>query len=124
MRVLLLEDVYKLGRAGDVKKVADGYGRNYLFPKGLAVLATPGALKQSDRIRTSAETQRTKLNEELGGVAERRRAYGAESSYLDVGMSSGQFRALGLRCPGVSVSYTGSRILSLWGVLDCFGLGA
>ena len=71
MRVLLLKDVYKLGRAGDVKKVADGYGRNYLFPKGLAVLATPGALKQSDRIRTSAETQRTKLNEELGGVAER-----------------------------------------------------
>jgi large subunit ribosomal protein L9 len=71
MRVLLLQDVYKLGRAGDVKKVADGYGRNYLFTKGLAVLATPGALKQSDRIRTSAETQRTKLNEELGGVAER-----------------------------------------------------
>ncbi len=71
MRVLLLKDVYKLGRAGDVKKVADGYGRNYLFPKGLAVLATPGALKQSDRIRASAETQRTRMNEELGGVAER-----------------------------------------------------
>ncbi len=71
MRVLLLKDVYKLGRAGDVKKVADGYGRNYLFPKGLAVLATPGALKQSDRIRATAETQRTRLNEELGGVAER-----------------------------------------------------
>ena len=71
MRVLLLKDVYKLGRAGDVKKVADGYGRNYLFPKGLAVLATPGALKQSDRIRTSAEAQRNRLNQELGGVAER-----------------------------------------------------
>ena len=71
MRVLLLKDVYKLGRAGDVKKVADGYGRNYLFPKGLAVLATPGALKQSDRIRTSAEAQRTRMNQELGGVAER-----------------------------------------------------
>ena len=71
MRVLLLKDVYKLGRAGDVKKVADGYGRNYLFPKGLAVLATPGALKQSDRISTSAEAQRTRMNQELGGVAER-----------------------------------------------------
>jgi ribosomal protein L9 len=71
MRVLLLKDVYKLGRAGDVKKVADGYGRNYLFPKGLAALATPGALKQSDRIRASAETQRTRMNEELGGVAGR-----------------------------------------------------
>jgi XRE family aerobic/anaerobic benzoate catabolism transcriptional regulator len=44
MKVLLLEDVYKLGRAGDVKKVANGYGRNYLIPQGLAVLATPGGL--------------------------------------------------------------------------------
>jgi ribosomal protein L9 len=34
MKVLLLEDVYKLGRAGDVKKVANGYGRNYLIPQG------------------------------------------------------------------------------------------
>ncbi len=71
MRVLLLKDVYKLGRAGDVKKVADGFGRNYLFPKGLAVLATPGAAKQADRIRSAAETQRSKLNQELAGVAEK-----------------------------------------------------
>jgi large subunit ribosomal protein L9 len=71
MRVLLLKDVYKLGRAGDVKKVADGYGRNYLFPKGLAVLATSGAVKQADKIRAAAETQRSKLNQELGGVAEK-----------------------------------------------------
>jgi large subunit ribosomal protein L9 len=71
MRVLLLKDVYKLGRAGDVKKVADGYGRNYLFPKGLAVLATPGAVTQADKIRSAAETQRSKLNQELGGVAEK-----------------------------------------------------
>jgi len=71
MRVLLLKDVYKLGRAGDVKKVADGYGRNYLFPKGLAVLATAGAVKQADKIRSAAETQRSKLNQELGGVAEK-----------------------------------------------------
>ena len=71
MRVLLLKDVYKLGRAGDVKKVADGYGRNYLLPQGLAVLATPGALKQADRIRTTAPVLRTRLNQEMGAVAER-----------------------------------------------------
>ena len=47
MKVLLLQDVYKLGRAGDVKKVANGYGRNYLIPQGLAVLATPGAMGQA-----------------------------------------------------------------------------
>jgi large subunit ribosomal protein L9 len=37
MKVMLIKDVYKLGRAGDVKKVADGYGRNYLLPQGLAI---------------------------------------------------------------------------------------
>jgi large subunit ribosomal protein L9 len=71
MRVLLLKDVYKLGRAGDVKRVADGYGRNYLLPQGLAVLATPGALKQADRIRASATELRIRLNQEMGSVAER-----------------------------------------------------
>ncbi|RMF43771.1 MAG: 50S ribosomal protein L9 [Anaerolineae bacterium] len=71
MKVLLLKDVYKLGRAGDVKKVADGYGRNYLIPQGLAVLATPSALKQVDRIRARAEAQRAALNAEMSVVAEK-----------------------------------------------------
>jgi len=71
MKVLLMEDVYKLGRAGDVKKVADGYGRNYLIPQGLAVLATPGALKQVEHIRARATASRTVLNQEMSGVAER-----------------------------------------------------
>jgi large subunit ribosomal protein L9 len=70
MKVLLIKDVYKLGRAGDVKKVADGYGRNFLLPQGMAVLATAGALKQADRIRQKASEHRTVLNEEMGLVAE------------------------------------------------------
>ncbi|UCD41802.1 MAG: 50S ribosomal protein L9 [Chloroflexota bacterium] len=70
MKVLLLKDVFKLGRAGDVKRVADGYGRNYLLPQGLAVLATSGALKQVDRIKAQAKVQRDALNEEMGAVAE------------------------------------------------------
>ena len=70
MKVLLLQDVYKLGRAGDVKKVANGYGRNYLLPQGLAVLATPGAMAQSEVIRVEADKQRAIVNEEMGGVAE------------------------------------------------------
>lgn len=70
MKVLLLEDVYNLGRAGDIKKVADGYGRNFLLPQNLAVLATPGALKQADHIREQANTRRAALNQELGGMAE------------------------------------------------------
>ncbi len=51
MKVLLIKDVYKLGRAGDVKKVADGYGRNFLLPQGLAVLATAEAMAQAKHIR-------------------------------------------------------------------------
>lgn len=70
MKVLLLKDVYKLGRAGDVKRVADGYGRNYLLPHGLAVLATPSALKQADHIRVEATQRRQALNQELGSVAD------------------------------------------------------
>jgi large subunit ribosomal protein L9 len=70
MKILLLEDVYKLGRAGDVKKVAPGYARNYLMPQGLAVLATPGAVKQAGRIQKQGEIKRAKVNQELGGVAE------------------------------------------------------
>ena len=70
MKVLLIKDVYKLGRAGDVKKVATGYGRNYLIPQSLAVLATPGALKQADRIREQAETRRAIENVELSGLAD------------------------------------------------------
>ncbi len=71
MRVLLLKDVYKLGHAGDVKKVADGYGRNYLLPQGLAVPATAEALKRAETLRQNAAIARAKLNAELSGVADK-----------------------------------------------------
>ncbi len=69
MKVLLLKDVYKLGRAGDVKRVADGYGRNYLLPQGMAVLATADALKMTERIREKANVQRAIVNKEMDTVA-------------------------------------------------------
>ena len=69
MKVLLIKDVYKLGRAGEVKKVAAGYGRNYLLPQGLAVLATAGALKQAEKIGSQAQIRRTELNSELKDLA-------------------------------------------------------
>ena len=69
MKVLLLKDVYKLGRAGDVKRVADGYGRNYLLPQGMAVLATAEALKTTVRIREKANIQRAIVNQEMDAVA-------------------------------------------------------
>jgi len=69
MKILLLKDVYKLGHAGDVKKVADGYGRNYLIPQGMAVMATEGALRQAETIRAKANARREVLNNELGGIS-------------------------------------------------------
>ena len=70
MKVLLIKDVYKLGRAGDIKKVADGYGRNFLLPQGLAVLANEGALKQIQKIKSQAEIRRNAQNNELKGLAD------------------------------------------------------
>ena len=69
MKVLLTKDVYKLGRAGDIKKVADGFGRNYLLPQGLAVIATAGAIKQVEKIRSQAEITRAQMNSELKDLA-------------------------------------------------------
>ena len=74
MKVMLVKDVYKLGRAGDIKKVADGYGRNFLIPQGFAVLATEGALKQVQKIKAQAEIRRTAQNEELKGLADQIKA--------------------------------------------------
>lgn len=71
MEILLLEDVYKLGRAGQIKKVASGYGRNFLIPQGMAVPATAGAVKQAERIAADADKRRTALNSEMSGVAEK-----------------------------------------------------
>lgn len=70
MKVLLIKDVYKLGRAGEIKKVAAGYGRNYLIPQGFAIPATPGAMQQATRITKKATERRAALNEELGDIAE------------------------------------------------------
>lgn len=57
MKVLLVQDVEKLGSAGDVKDVSGGYGRNYLIPKGFAVLATRGQIKQAEE-RLAAKQKR------------------------------------------------------------------
>jgi large subunit ribosomal protein L9 len=69
MKVLLLKDVYNLGRAGDVKKVADGYARNFLIPQKMAVLATAGALTHVERIQEAAAKQRQIMNEEMAELA-------------------------------------------------------
>ncbi len=61
MKVIFIEDVTNVAKAGEVKEVADGYVRNYLIPRKLAVLATPSALKNLEadlkiRVRKKAQT--------------------------------------------------------------------
>ncbi len=62
MKVILQQDVKKMGIRGEVKEVADGYARNYLIPKGLAVEATTKALKElEDRKRRMASKEQDEL---------------------------------------------------------------
>lgn len=57
MKLILTAEVDHLGAPGDTVEVKDGYGRNYLLPRGLAIVATRGAQKQADEIRRSREAK-------------------------------------------------------------------
>jgi large subunit ribosomal protein L9 len=67
MKVILRQDVEKLGKLGDVVKVAPGYGRNYLIPHKLAIEATPGNLKvtEMERLAHARRDQREKTGASL-----------------------------------------------------------
>lgn len=70
MQVLLLQDVKGLGKAGEVKNVADGYARNYLIPRQLATQATAGALRQVDEIKKAARTKQARAEQEAEELAQ------------------------------------------------------
>lgn len=71
MKVLLKQDVDNIGLAGEVHKVSNGYGRNFLLPQGMAVIASPGMLKQADGWRRKAEAHREELRQEYQALATR-----------------------------------------------------
>lgn len=71
MNVILTQNVPKLGQVGDLCKVADGYGRNYLLPQGLAVLATPGSTKQIDDLKRTEEKRQNRIRGEMEALAKR-----------------------------------------------------
>jgi len=58
MKVILKKQAEKLGEVGDIVKVADGYARNYLFPKDIAILATPQNLKLINQLKEAEEKRR------------------------------------------------------------------
>jgi large subunit ribosomal protein L9 len=110
MKVLLTRDIDKLGRAGTVAKVADGYARNYLIPRGLALPATESALKQADSLR-AAETRRqeklhqetTVLGERLDGVSVSFKARAGEGDKLYGSITSADIAAALAEKTGVEV---------------------
>ena len=68
MKVLLTQDVHGLGKAGQTKDVPDGYGRNYLIPRGLAVAATPAELRKresQEKARAVQEAKQAQSNRRL-----------------------------------------------------------
>jgi len=71
MQVLLIQDVPNLGQAGDIKRVADGYARNYLLAKGLAVPATKGTMKEAQQRQEALLRRQEKERNQAQVLAER-----------------------------------------------------
>ncbi len=78
IQLVLTQDVKKLGRNGDLVEVAPGYARNYLLPQKMAVLTTPGILKQVERRR---ELERQRLLEEKQQAETRKAALEAAGRF-------------------------------------------
>lgn len=71
MKVVLLKDVAGQGKRGDVLNVAEGYARNYLFPRGLAGEASQGRLKEIDQRKQATEAKEHKIEQSAKELAER-----------------------------------------------------
>lgn len=71
MDVILREDVKSLGKAGDAVKVSDGYARNYLFPRNLAIEATEGQVRALQNTKSAEQTKLKKVRTEAEKVAGR-----------------------------------------------------
>ncbi len=71
MKVILLDDVAKVGRRGEVRVVSDGYARNFLIPKKLALTATAGNLKNLDHIKRQQEAKAGRIRGDADGLRQR-----------------------------------------------------
>jgi len=69
MKVIFLEDVASVARAGEIKEVAEGYARNYLIPRKLAMLATPRAVSEAKAALERKALERVQTEEELKELA-------------------------------------------------------
>lgn len=71
MKVILLKQVKKLGKAGDIIEASDGYARNYLIPKGLAKEASDGNLKELGKKKAAEEKKKSEERKEAESLAEK-----------------------------------------------------
>jgi large subunit ribosomal protein L9 len=71
MKVLLVQDVEHLGKAGELKDVSGGFGRNYLLPKGFAVMATRGQIKQAEERLAAAKKKVESARKDAQALAAR-----------------------------------------------------
>ncbi|MFQ5966074.1 MAG: 50S ribosomal protein L9 [Acidimicrobiia bacterium] len=69
MKLLLTSDVDGVGLRGDVVDVSDGYGRNYLLPQQLAIKATPGSVRNAERIQKARQEADHRAQEEAEDIA-------------------------------------------------------
>ncbi|MDP9341585.1 MAG: 50S ribosomal protein L9 [Actinomycetota bacterium] len=71
MKIILQKEIDKLGAPGDVVEVADGYARNYLVPRGMAIPASKGAVRHADSLRRAHQGRVAKAQKEAEAVAAR-----------------------------------------------------
>jgi large subunit ribosomal protein L9 len=71
MKVILLDDVAKLGRRGDVRDVSDGYARNFLIPKKLALSATAGNLTNLEHIKKQQDAKAGRIKDDAEALRRR-----------------------------------------------------
>ena len=71
MKIILLDDVAKVGRRGEVRDVSDGYARNFLIPKKLAMTATSGNLKNLDVIKKNQDAKAARIKTDAEGLKAR-----------------------------------------------------
>ena len=85
MKIILKENIEKLGNAGDLVKVKDGYGRNYLIPNKKAVLATKGAIDELELMKTRAVQKAELTVTEAKDIASK-----IESTSLTISVKTGE----------------------------------
>jgi large subunit ribosomal protein L9 len=86
VKVILASDVDKLGHKGDVVTVADGYARNYLVPKGLALVASKGSVRQAEDMQRARREREDKAKQE---AAARVATLGASPVYISARAGEG-----------------------------------